>query len=72
MRTRPSRRPSTRTSYKPQEIVVGARFANIYDPPVPDGTVSIDVSRLSDVEDVPEGGDLSFTQTFRHTGHFTE
>jgi inward rectifier potassium channel len=61
-----------RTSYKPQEVVFGARFGNIYNPLAPDGTVSIDVSKLSDVEEVPEGADLSFTQTFRHTGHFTE
>ena len=37
-----------------------------------DGTVSIDVSRLSDIEMVPDDAELSFTQTFRHTGHFTE
>jgi inward rectifier potassium channel len=61
-----------RTSYKPQEVVFNARFANIYNPVALDGTVSIDVSRLSDVEDAPQGADLSFTQTFRHTGHFTE
>ena len=61
-----------RSSYKPQEIVFGMRFANIYNPVTPNGTVSIDVSRLSDVEPVPDDADLSFTQTFRHTGHFTE
>jgi inward rectifier potassium channel len=61
-----------RSSYKPQEIVFGARFMNIYNPVAPDGTVSIDVSRLSDIEPVSDEGDLSFTQTFRHTGHFTE
>ncbi len=61
-----------RSSYKPQEVVFGARFRNIYNPVAADGTVSIDVSRLSDIEPVPEGADLSFTQTFRHTGHFTE
>ncbi len=61
-----------RSSYKPQEIVFGARFMNIYNPVAPDGTVSIDVSRLSDIEPVSEDADLSFTQTFRHTGHFTE
>jgi inward rectifier potassium channel len=61
-----------RSSYKPQEIVFGARFTSIYNPVASDGTVSIDVSRLSDIEMVPDDAELSFTQTFRHTGHFTE
>ena len=61
-----------RSSYKPHEVVFGARFTNIYNPVAPDGTVSIDVSRLSDIEPVPDDAELSFTQTFRHTGHFTE
>jgi inward rectifier potassium channel len=62
-----------RSSYKPEEIVFGARFANIYNPVDEDGTISIDVSRLSEVEDAPlDGADTSmYTQTFRHTGHFT-
>jgi inward rectifier potassium channel len=61
-----------RSSYKPQEIVFGARFANIYNPVDADGTISIDVSRLSEIEDAPIGEDAaSYTQTFRHTGHFT-
>lgn len=61
-----------RSSYKPQEIVFGARFRNIYNPVAADGTVSIDVSRLSDIEPVADDVPVSFTQTFRHTGHFTE
>lgn len=61
-----------RSSYKPEEIVFGARFANIYNPVDEDGTISIDVSRLSEVEDAPISDDTSmYTQTFRHTGHFT-
>ncbi|PYP80871.1 MAG: hypothetical protein DMD35_03440 [Gemmatimonadetes bacterium] len=61
-----------RSSYKPDEIVFGARFANIYNPVDADGTISIDVSRLSEIEDAPLGeDDLMYTQTFRHTGHFT-
>lgn len=60
-----------RTSYKPQEVVYGARFTNIYNPLDDDGTVSIDVSRLSDIEDAPADGDARHTQTYRHTGHFT-
>jgi hypothetical protein len=62
-----------RSSYKPEEIVFGARFANIYNSVAADGTTSIDVSRLSEIEDAPIGEDSSmYTQTFRHTGHFTQ
>jgi inward rectifier potassium channel len=39
----------TRTSYTPDEVVGGAKFANLFNPTRPDGTVSIDVSRLDDV-----------------------
>jgi inward rectifier potassium channel len=62
-----------RSSYKPQEIVFGARFSNIYNPVDPGGTISIDVSRLSDIEaaSLDDAGDRQFTQSFRHTGHFT-
>jgi inward rectifier potassium channel len=64
-----------RSSYKPQETVFGARFSNIYNPVDADGTISIDVSRLSDIEDAPLDGagddDHRHTQSFRHTGHFT-
>ena len=62
-----------RSSYKSDEIIVGRKFANMYNPVAKDGTISIDVSRLSDLEDAPLDGDDDFrhTQTFRHTGHFT-
>jgi inward rectifier potassium channel len=61
-----------RSSYKPDEIAFGRRFTNIYNPVHSDGTISIDVSRLSETEDVPlEEASMSYTQTFRHTGHFT-
>lgn len=40
----------TRSSYKPHEIVWGAAFKNMYKPPDPDGTLSIDVGRLNDFE----------------------
>ncbi|HEX9493296.1 MAG TPA: ion channel [Thermoanaerobaculia bacterium] len=40
----------TRSSYKDDEIVVGARFKNIFNPPRPDGTISIDISRLHEIE----------------------
>jgi inward rectifier potassium channel len=39
-----------RTSYKADEIVCGARFANLFNPPTPDGVLSIDVSRLDQIE----------------------
>jgi inward rectifier potassium channel len=61
-----------RSSYKPDEIVYGKKFANIYKPVAADGTISIDISRLSEVEDAPlDEGDYRHTQTYRHTGHFT-
>jgi len=61
-----------RSSYKPMEIEFGKKFANIYNPVASDGTISIDVSRLSEVDDAPlEGEGHRHTQTFRHTGHFT-
>jgi hypothetical protein len=61
-----------RSSYKPPEILFGAKFANIYNPMAADGTISIDVSRLSETESAPLEEDTSnHTQTFRHTGHFT-
>jgi inward rectifier potassium channel len=43
----------TRSSYKPHEVVWGARFTNLFNPPKPDGTLSIDIGRLHDVERVP-------------------
>ena len=62
-----------RSSYKPQEIIFGAKFANIYNPVGSGGTISIDVSRLSDSEAAPldDPSEQCTTQTFRHTGHFT-
>ncbi len=60
-----------RSSYKADEILMGKKFANIYKPVAKDGTISIDVSRLSDVEDAPLDDDSRFTQTYRHTGFFT-
>jgi len=40
----------TRSSYKASEIVWGARFADLFNSPKPDGTLSIDVSRLHQIE----------------------
>ena len=42
-----------RSSYKPEEIVFGKKFTNVYNPIAPDGTISIDIRKLSDVEDAP-------------------
>jgi inward rectifier potassium channel len=40
----------TRSSYKAQEVLWGARFLNLFNPPKPDGILSIDIGRLHDVE----------------------
>lgn len=40
----------SRSSYKHHEVVCGARFASLFNPPRPDGTLSIDVSRLDQIE----------------------
>jgi inward rectifier potassium channel len=62
-----------RSSYKPNEIRFGSRFSNIYNPVSRDGTISIDLSRLSEVEHAPlDGEGYAHTQSFRHTGHFTQ
>jgi inward rectifier potassium channel len=42
----------TRSSYKPQEIIWNAKFANIYDNAENDSKISIDVRRLSEIERV--------------------
>jgi len=62
-----------RTSYKADEIVVGARFANIYNPRAADGSESIDVSRLGEIVRVSDAdpGLPTDTATWHHTGHFT-
>jgi len=39
-----------RTSYTTDEMIWGARFVNVFNPPKPDGTLSIDVGKLHDVE----------------------
>ncbi|MDB4907904.1 MAG: channel, inward rectifier [Gemmatimonadetes bacterium] len=60
-----------RSSYRAEEIAFGHRFVSVYKPVGPDGTVRIDVRKLSDTEpaEVAEGlsGD---TATWHHTGHF--
>ena len=58
-----------RSSYKPEEIVFGHRFVNIYNPIDSNGVVSIDVRKLSDTEQA-EPEDWNQTSTWHHTGHF--
>jgi inward rectifier potassium channel len=48
-----SQRVHTRSSYKHHEIVWGARFTNLFNPPKPDGVLSIDIGRLHNVERIP-------------------
>ena len=61
-----------RTSYKPQEVIFGARFANMYNPLSPEGIVSIDVAKLHDLEPAALSADAIPTETasWHHTGHF--
>lgn len=40
----------TRSSYTADEMIWGARFVNLFNPPTADGTLSIDVSKLHDTE----------------------
>jgi inward rectifier potassium channel len=58
-----------RSSYKPQEILFGHKFVNIYNPIDESGVVSIDVRKLSDTE-VAEEDEWAHTSTWHHTGHF--
>lgn len=41
-----------RTSYKADEVIWGAKFTNIFDPPDEDGVLSMDISRLDEVAKV--------------------
>jgi inward rectifier potassium channel len=59
-----------RSSYKPEEIVWGARFANIYNPMTAEGVLSIDVSRLDELEAAPFDGLPTETTTWHHTTSF--
>jgi inward rectifier potassium channel len=58
-----------RSSYKPDEVVFGHRFVNIYNPVDEEGVVSIDVRRLSETEPAAPD-DWGQTSTWHHTGHF--
>jgi inward rectifier potassium channel len=59
-----------RSSYKPQEILVGHRFVNIYNPIHHDGVVSIDVRKLSETEPAIEDEQWMHTTNWHTTGHF--
>ena len=41
-----------RSSYKAEEVVWNARFANVFNRPGPDGTLSIDLRRLHRYDEV--------------------
>ena len=43
----------TRSSYRGDEVVWGARFKSIFNPSRDDGTLSVDIRKLNDVELVP-------------------
>lgn len=43
----------TRSSYRGDEVVWGARFKSIFNAPRPDGTLSVDIRKLHDIERVP-------------------
>jgi len=45
-----SQRVHARSSYKHNEVVCGARFASLFNPPRPDGVLSVDVGRLDAIE----------------------
>lgn len=40
----------TRSSYKVDEVIVGAKFQNMFNPPDEDGTISIDIRKLDDFD----------------------
>jgi len=43
----------TRSSYLAEDVVWGATFVNVFNPPRDDGKLSIDVGRLSEIQRVP-------------------
>jgi len=43
----------TRSSYRGDEVVWGARFRSMFNPPRPDGTISVDVRKLNEFDRVP-------------------
>jgi inward rectifier potassium channel len=51
----------TRSSYKPSEIVWGAKFRNIFNPPDERGNLSVDIGRIDEYDpvDLPEYGAIT-------------
>jgi inward rectifier potassium channel len=45
-----SQQVHTRSSYKADEVIWGARFTNLFNPPTPSGVLSIDIGRLDNIE----------------------
>ena len=43
----------TRSSYRGGEVVWGARFRSMFNPPGPNGSISIDVRKIDEIERVP-------------------
>jgi inward rectifier potassium channel len=43
----------TRSSYKANELVWGAKFRDVFNPPHADGTLSVDIRKLHEVDRVP-------------------
>ena len=48
-----SQKVNARSSYKPAEIVWGARFRNIFNPPDENGRLSIDIHRIDESDPTP-------------------
>jgi inward rectifier potassium channel len=48
-----SQRVNARSSYKPVEIVWGAKFRNIFNPPDAQGRLSVDIHRIDESDPVP-------------------
>jgi inward rectifier potassium channel len=42
-----------RSSYTSDEVVWGARFQNMFNPPGPDGSISINVRKIHEIDPVP-------------------
>jgi len=43
----------SRSSYEADEVVWGARFGNIFNAPRPDGTISIDIRKIHEIDPAP-------------------
>ena len=48
-----SQQVHTRSSYKGEEVVWGARFRSLFNPPEPDGTISINITKLHETDPAP-------------------